>query len=86
MREIFLQNAIATLLQNATEVYYKIRQVFLLQNATVSLQNATVITKCDNFITKCDSYYKMRRLLEIAIVHSEYSNSLDIKNSCEHDG
>ena len=48
------------LLQNATG--------FLLQNVTVLLQNATVITKCDNFITKCDSYYKMRRLLQIATV------------------
>ena len=26
------------------------------------------ITKCDNFITKWDSYYKMRRLLQIATV------------------
>ena len=26
------------------------------------------ITKCDDFITKCDSYYKMRRLLQIATV------------------
>ena len=43
---------------------------FLLQNVTVLLQNATVITNCDNFITKCDSYYKIRRLLQIATVHS----------------
>ena len=35
---------------------------------TVLLQNATVITNCDNCITKCDSYYKMRRLLQIATV------------------
>ena len=41
---------------------------FLLQNATVLLQNATVITNCDDFITKYDSYYKMRRLLQIATV------------------
>ena len=27
-----------------------------------------VITKCDDFITKYDSYYKMRRLLQIATV------------------
>ena len=40
-RQILLQNATAILLQNTTEVYYKMRQVFLLQNAT--------------FITKCDS-------------------------------
>ena len=47
-----------------------IRYDNLLQNATVLLQNATVITNCDNFIPKCDSYYKMRRLLQIATVHS----------------
>ena len=42
-----LQNGSGFLLQNATEVYNKMRQVFYY--------------KCDSFITKCDSYYKMRR-------------------------
>ena len=37
----------AILLQNETEAYYKMRQVFFLQNATV--------------ITKCDAYYKLRQ-------------------------
>ena len=41
---------------------------FLLQNATVLLQNATGITNFHNIITKCDSYYKKRRLLQIAAV------------------
>ena len=54
MRQIVLQNATAILLQNATKVYYKMRQVFF--------------TKCDSFIIKCASYYKMRRLLQIATV------------------
>ena len=63
MRQILSQYATAILLQNATEVYYKIRQIFLLQNATV-------ITNCDNFITKCSSYYNMPRLLQIATVHT----------------
>ena len=48
----------AILLQNVTEVYYKMRQVFitkyefshkmrqLIKVATILLQNATVITKC----------------------------------------
>ena len=63
-----LQNSTAILLQNATKVYYKMRQVFFSQNATVLLQNATVITNGDYFITKCDSYYKMRGLLQIATV------------------
>ena len=51
-----------SLLQNASG--------FLLQNATVLLQNGTVITRCDDFITKCGSYYKMRRLFQIATVHT----------------
>ena len=46
---------------------------FLLQNATILLQNAADITNCDNFISKCDSYYKMRRLLQIATVHTSMS-------------
>ena len=47
MRQILLQNATTILLQNATEVYYKMHQVF--------------IAKCDSSITKCDSYYKLRQ-------------------------
>ena len=54
MRQTLLQNVTAILLQNATEVYYKIRQFFT--------------TKCDSFMTKYDSYYKMWRLLQIAKV------------------
>ena len=62
MQQILLQNAIANLLQNSTEVYHKMRQAFyykmrqfyykmrqLLQIATILLQNATT------FITNCDS-------------------------------
>ena len=68
MLQILLQNATAILLQRATEVYYKMHQVFLLQNATVLLKNTTVITKCDDFITKWDSYHKIRLLLQIATI------------------
>ena len=65
-----------SLLQNATDIITK-RDIdllqdapgLLLQNATVLLQNMTVITNCENLITKCDSYYKMRRLLQIATGH-----------------
>ena len=60
MRQILLQNTTTILLQNATEVYYKMRQKFitkfvrfffykmrqLVQNATILLQSAAVITKC----------------------------------------
>ena len=67
MRQILLQNATVILLQDATKVYYKMRQVFyykmrqfyyrmrqLLQNTTILLQNAGIITKCD-------VYYKFRQ-------------------------
>ena len=65
MRQISLKNAVAVLLQNGTEVHYKMRPVFyykmrqLLQIATTLLQNATVITKCD-------VYYKLRQYNENA--------------------
>ena len=52
-----------SLLQNAT-YYYKMRQLFYYK------MRQKFITKCDDFITKYDSYYKMRRLLQIATVHS----------------
>ena len=42
------------------------RQVFYY--AAVLLQSVTVITNCHDFIIKCDSYFKMRRLLQIATV------------------
>ena len=48
MRQMLLQNATAIFFQNATEVYYKMLQLF--------------ITKCDSFITKCDSHHKLRQL------------------------
>ena len=51
MRQILLQNATANLLQNATEVYYKMRQVFY-HEMQVLLQNATFITYCDSTILK----------------------------------
>ena len=67
--ESLLQNAAAILLQNATNVYCKMRQVFyykmrqfyyklrqLLQIATILLQNAIVITKSD-------VYYKLRQYI-----------------------
>ena len=44
---MLFQNVTAILLQNATEVDYKMRKDF--------------ITKCDSFITKNDSYYKLRK-------------------------
>ena len=61
---MLLQNGTTILLQNATNVY------FLLQNATVLLHNETVITNDRNVIAKDDIYYKIRRLLQIAIVQT----------------
>ena len=42
MRQSLLHNATAILLKNATEVYYKMRQAFFLQNVRTLLQIATV--------------------------------------------
>ena len=53
---------------------------FLLQYVTVLLQNATVIANCDDFITRCDSYYKLRRLIQIATVQSPYLDVLQLEN------
>ena len=59
MRQMLLQNTTAILLQNATKVYYKMRQFYykmrqLLQIPTILFHNATVIIKCD-------VYYKLRQ-------------------------
>ena len=64
-----------SLLQNATEVYYKMRQAFyykmqqfyykmrqLLQNATILLQTTAVITKCD----VCYKLWQYKHLLATA--------------------
>ena len=61
---MLLQNGTTILLQNATNVY------FLLQNATVLLHNAIVFTNDRNVMAKGDIYYKIRRLLQIAIVQT----------------
>ena len=73
MLHMLLQNATAILSQNATEVYYKMRQVFyyktrqfyykmqqLLQNVKILLQNATLITKCD-------VYYKLGQYMNLEL-------------------
>ena len=44
------------------------RQKFITNALDFLLQNVSFITKWDDFITKCDSYYKIRRLLQIAAV------------------
>ena len=43
----------------SSKVYYKVRQLFLLQSATaILLQSVTSVT------TKCDRYYKVRQVLQ----------------------
>ena len=55
MRQILLQNATATFLQNVSEVYHKMYKFFIKKCDRF-------IRKCDRFIRKCDSYYKLGRL------------------------
>ena len=68
MHQILLQNATANLLQNATEVYYKMPQVFITK-CDIFTKCHSYLKNCDDFITKCDSCYKMGRLLQIEPVH-----------------
>ena len=71
VQQILLQNPTVFLLQNATKVYHKIRQLFyfnlwqfyrkmgqLLENATMLLQNTT-------FVPRYDVYYKICRYIEL---------------------
>ena len=60
------------LLQSAMVCYYKVRQLFYYKVRQVLLQSATDFTKCNNSITKCDRYYKVRRLLQSATVQTGY--------------
>ena len=64
-----LQDATSNLLQNATEVYYKIASGFLLQNGTILLQNATYITNCDSA-----DFIKKRNPTIKAELHLKYKN------------
>ena len=47
IQQILLQNATAISLPNATEAYYKIRQVFYYKMRQL-LQNGTFITNCNS--------------------------------------
>ena len=53
------------------QVYYKVRQLFLLQSATAFLLQSTtsVITKYNRYYKVWQFYYKVRRLLESTTVH-----------------
>ena len=64
-----------SLLQSAMDSYYKLRQLFYYKVRHSLLQIATGITKCDGFITNCDRYYKvwwiyykLRQVLQNAMI------------------
>ena len=63
VRQILLQNAIAILLQNVTEVYYKMRQVFSYEMR--------------RFRYKIRQLLKMGRLLQIATVQVQIFSSTE---------
>lgn len=65
---MLLQHKNAILLQNATKLYYKMRQVFYCKMSL--LYKMWVISKHDDFITKCDNPYKMQRVLQNASVQA----------------
>ena len=65
-----------SLLQNATDNYYKMRQLFYYK----MWQEFT--KKWDRFfITKCDSYYKTRRLLQTAAAHTFALLSMKVRKT-----
>ena len=63
-----------SLLQSATDSYYKLRQLFYYKVRHGLLQIATGITKCDQFITNFYGYYKVRWLSQTATVPSHLLN------------
>ena len=51
--------------------YYKMRKLFYTKCDKFFVTKCdSFITNCDNFVKKFDSYYKMRRLLQIATVQT----------------
>ena len=61
---------IGWLITNCDKILLQIPRVNLWQIAASLLQTAIGIVNCDRFITNCDSYYKLRRLLQIATEQS----------------
>ena len=65
MLQIFLQNATAILLQNAIEVYCKMRQIshYKIQQFYYKMQQllqiATILLQSETAVTKCKVYYKL---------------------------
>ena len=52
------------------QVYYKVRQLFLLQSAT------SVITKCDRYYKVWQFYYKVRQVLQSATIVTKCDSTL----------
>ena len=61
-----------SLLQNATDIIRKCDSCFIIKcdKKFITKSVGFFIIKRKSFFTKCHSYYKMRRLLQIATVHS----------------
>ena len=70
MRRKLLQIAIGWLITNCDKILLQIPRADLWQIAAGLLQIAIGIVNCYKFITNCDSYYKLRRLLQIATEQS----------------
>ena len=69
MRQI-LQNVTATLSQNATEVHYKIRQVFcysFIYKMRQLLQNATFTTNCDSAVKFTDDMLQIIKFFKTVV-------------------
>ena len=74
-----------SLLQNATDIITKCNSYFITKCDRSLLQNASgfllkmrqLLQNAMFFVIKCDSYYKMRRLLQIATVHISLTKSVE---------
>ena len=71
MRRILLQNVTAILLQNAIEIYYRMRRVFYYIMQMLYNKMRQLFKNCYNFIRKCDTYYKMRHKKSIVYIEGE---------------
>ena len=79
-----IQMSIYKLLQIATKIYYKLRQLnyYKLRQNFITHYDSQFITNYDNFITNYDSYYKLRQIqyklqqqLQIATIITNYDGT-----------
>ena len=85
-----MQNATAVFLQHATNVYCKMRQVFLLKNVTVYhdvqqlLQSALILLQNVIVITISDVYYKMRRYVKTVFSFFMFLQMVFVNSEKDH--